>query len=243
MSQPVHRAPRHRGAPANPLVDVPHKAARTTAKTTLLLSVLAIGGTSAAVASGVAFDEPNNTDALASAGQDVNGALPTLSADERAARDSDSVSRSSDREVTPRVPADRRELADPQKEASLGIMSATSQAVAGVEKVAPKVKKVVPTGDPQEIAKAMLGDFGWGDDQFGCLVSLWNKESGWRVDAENPSGAYGIPQSLPGSKMASAGSDWRTNPATQIKWGLGYIQDSYGSPCSAWAHSQADNWY
>ena len=77
-----------------------------------------------------------------------------------------------------------------------------------------------------------------------CLVSLWNRESGWNVSATNASsGAYGIPQSLPASKMASAGSDWRTNAATQIKWGLGYIKATYGSPCGAWGHSQATGWY
>ena len=77
----------------------------------------------------------------------------------------------------------------------------------------------------------MLGDFGWGQGQFGCLDSLWMKESGWSTSASNgSSGAYGIPQSLPGSKMSSAGPDWQTNPATQIKWGLGYIKERYGSP-------------
>ena len=87
----------------------------------------------------------------------------------------------------------------------------------------------------------MLGSYGWGDDQFGCLVSLWNKESGWNYQAYNrSSGAYGIPQALPGSKMGSAGADWQTNPATQIAWGLGYISGRYGSPCGAWAHSQSD---
>ncbi len=97
-------------------------------------------------------------------------------------------------------------------------------------------------GSPQAIAQAKLASRGWAG-QFSCLNSLWSKESGWRVSASNPSGAYGIPQSLPGSKMASAGSDWRTNPATQIEWGLDYISSTYGSPCSAWAHSRADNWY
>ncbi len=86
--------------------------------------------------------------------------------------------------------------------------------------------------------------FGWGSDQFRCLDFLWTRESGWRADAYNASsGAYGIPQSLPGSKMASAGADWRTNAATQIDWGLGYIDARYGSPCAAWAHSEATNWY
>ena len=96
----------------------------------------------------------------------------------------------------------------------------------------------------QGIAREMLLARGWGDDQFSCLVKLWNKESGWRVDADNPrSSAYGIPQALPGSKMASVGADWRTNPATQITWGLGYISGRYGTPCGAWSHSQAKNWY
>ena len=83
------------------------------------------------------------------------------------------------------------------------------------------------SADPRSVARAMLGDFGWGEGQFGCLDSLWMKESGWNTSASNgSSGAYGIPQSLPGSKMASAGPDWQSNPATQIKWGLGYIQDA-----------------
>ncbi|QEW02904.1 phospholipase [Microbacterium lushaniae] len=86
--------------------------------------------------------------------------------------------------------------------------------------------------------------YGWGGDQFSCLVSLWEKESNWNYQAYNPSsGATGIPQALPGSKMASAGPDWQTNAATQIAWGLDYIARAYGSPCSAWGHSQATNWY
>jgi hypothetical protein len=98
-------------------------------------------------------------------------------------------------------------------------------------------------GTAQSIAYNMLASFGFSKSQFGCLDNLWNAESGWRWNAENASGAYGIPQSLPGSKMASAGADWRTNPATQIKWGLGYIKGIYGTPCGAWAHEQADGWY
>ena len=90
----------------------------------------------------------------------------------------------------------------------------------------------------------MLGSFGWSSGEFSCLVSLWDRESGWNTYASNPSsGAYGIPQVLPGSKMASAGADWATNPATQIRWGLGYIQQVYGSPCAAWGHSQSVGWY
>ena len=95
----------------------------------------------------------------------------------------------------------------------------------------------------QAIARDMLAARGWGDDQFGCLVELWNRESGWNVYASNPSGAYGIPQALPGSKMATAGADWQTNPATQISWGLGYITGRYGTPCGAWDTVQSQGWY
>ncbi|MFE7845083.1 lytic transglycosylase domain-containing protein [Microbacterium sp. NPDC057407] len=99
-------------------------------------------------------------------------------------------------------------------------------------------------GSAQAIAYQMVLARGWGDDQFACLVALWNKESGWRVNAYNASsGAYGIPQALPGNKMATAGADWETNPATQISWGLGYIGGRYGSPCGAWGHSQSVGWY
>jgi hypothetical protein len=99
-------------------------------------------------------------------------------------------------------------------------------------------------GSAQAIAHDIVVSRGWGEDQFSCLVSLWNKESGWRVNAENSSsGAYGIPQALPGSKMGSAGADWATNPATQIQWGLGYITGRYGTPCGAWGHSVDNGWY
>jgi hypothetical protein len=86
--------------------------------------------------------------------------------------------------------------------------------------------------------------YGWGDAQFGCLVKLWKRESNWRANARNRhSGAYGIPQALPGRKMATVDSDWRTNPITQMKWGAGYIKGRYGTPCGAWDHSERRGWY
>lgn len=101
--------------------------------------------------------------------------------------------------------------------------------------------------DPKGAARVLMADYGWTSDaQYNCLVNLWTGESGWRYTAENPSsGAYGIPQSLPGSKMAQMGGDWRTNPLTQIKWGLWYINASYGNPCNAWSTWQArsPHWY
>jgi hypothetical protein len=99
-------------------------------------------------------------------------------------------------------------------------------------------------GTPREIAKNLLADHGWAESQFSCLDSLWTKESRWKTSADNPtSTAYGIPQALPGNRMAAYGSDWRTNPVVQIKWGLDYIENTYGSPCSAWSHSKAKGWY
>lgn len=93
-------------------------------------------------------------------------------------------------------------------------------------------------------ARKSLTAFGLRLSEWGDLVKLWNQESGWRVAATNPSsGAYGIPQALPADKMASAGADWKTNPFTQIRWGLGYIRQRYGSIAAAWAHEQHFGWY
>jgi hypothetical protein len=90
----------------------------------------------------------------------------------------------------------------------------------------------------------ILPSFGFSTSEMSALSQLWENESGWDETAENSgSGAYGIPQALPGSKMASAGADWRTNPATQIRWGLGYIKERYGSPSAAWSFWQSNNWY
>jgi hypothetical protein len=99
-------------------------------------------------------------------------------------------------------------------------------------------------GTAKAIAWELVAARGWDTAQYDCLVALWQRESNWNVYAHNPSsGAYGIPQALPGTKMASAGADWATNPATQIAWGLGYIAARYTNPCGAWEHSELKNWY
>jgi hypothetical protein len=122
--------------------------------------------------------------------------------------------------------------------------AAKQSAQAAAQQVTQQAAVAVATGSPQQIADGMLGQFGWSSSQFSCLDPLWTQESGWNVSASNPgSGAYGIPQALPGSKMASAGADWETDAVTQIRWGLEYIQSTYGSPCGAWAHEEADGWY
>ena len=99
-------------------------------------------------------------------------------------------------------------------------------------------------GTAESIAFNMMSSFGFDPNtQFSCLNNIWTRESGWRWNAANASGAYGIPQALPGDKMASAGADWQTDPTTQIKWGLGYIQATYGTPCNAWSFWMANGWY
>ena len=99
--------------------------------------------------------------------------------------------------------------------------------------------------NPKEIARQILKNkFGYGSSQFSCFDNIIIRESMWKVNATNPSsGAYGIPQALPGSKMASEGNDWRTNPATQIIWAIKYMKDRYGSPCAAWSFKRAKGWY
>ena len=123
--------------------------------------------------------------------------------------------------------------------ASSGNSTSTGGGVTTVSAPAPD------PGTAQSIAYNMLPSFGFSQSsQWGCLLNIWNRESGWNYQAENPySGAYGIPQALPGDKMASAGADWQTNPATQIKWGLGYIQSIYGTPCGAWNFELANGYY
>ncbi|WP_395243112.1 hypothetical protein ACGGZK_13265 [Agromyces sp. MMS24-K17] len=129
------------------------------------------------------------------------------------------------------------------REAAAAAAAAAASGGAGSTAPPPSGVVVDPAGH-KAYARSAIGAYGWGDGEYQCLVLLWTRESSWRADAYNASsGAYGIPQSLPGSKMASAGADWRTNGRTQVDWGLGYIAARYGSPCGAWAHSERYNWY
>jgi hypothetical protein len=139
----------------------------------------------------------------------------------------------------------RPKLASPQvaaSQASGGGSSSGGSSGTSSGTTVPVVAAPAP-GTAKSIAFQMMTSFGFPTSEFGCLDNLWMRESGWIYDAENASGAYGIPQSLPGSKMASAGADWQTNAATQIRWGLGYIKSTYGSPCAAWSHEQSAGWY
>ncbi|SMH36004.1 hypothetical protein SAMN06295885_1202 [Rathayibacter oskolensis] len=122
----------------------------------------------------------------------------------------------------------------------------TAKTIAALSTYAGRTDGMSPA-QAQSYARSAIGRYGWGQDQMdACLVPLWNGESGWRWNALNrSSGAYGIPQALPASKMAAYGSDYQTNAATQIDWGLAYIADRYGSPCSAWSswNSKTPHWY
>lgn len=105
-------------------------------------------------------------------------------------------------------------------------------------------ERVLEEGTPKQIAKLLVQERGWSERQYDCLVPLWKRESGWNPRAHNSSsGAHGIPQALPGSKMARFGDDWRTNPVTQIRWGLWYIENRYGTPCGAWSFWRRNHWY
>ncbi|WP_110208083.1 lytic transglycosylase domain-containing protein [Nocardioides daejeonensis] len=223
MSKHKKYVPKHRA----PAVGAPKRIVRTT----VVMSGIAVAATGATVASGVLGGSAGQV-AASTAGASLAGADVTLDAEtlnERARQQP--VSRSGLRDEVDRRDAD---VAAPEP----ALLSAETEGNAITR------TEDVTGGDPKEIAKALLAEFGFGSDQFSCLDSLWTRESNWRVNADNPtSSAYGIPQALPGSKMASAGADWATNPATQIRWGLGYIQARYGTPCSAWGHSQARGWY
>ena len=210
--------------PERTALDAPRKAVRAT----VLFGGLAAAATGSVVAGGLALGHGDSSLAAASVSAPTqqkadhdDAVAPT------AVRRDANVSRSSD----------RRAATDPAKAAALAAAAESQvRAIAVTEDAA--------DGDPKAIASALLGDYGWESSQFGCLDRLWTRESNWNVHAHNASsGAHGIPQSLPGSKMASAGPDWEDNPVTQIKWGLGYIQGRYGSPCNAWGHSESHGWY
>lgn len=228
MSKHKKYVPKHRHVPERPARSrsIPTLPSGRTLRSAAAMSSAAVAVTGIAVGGGLL----GGTVGVGSAAGDIGTPVSTT----RAAATSADAEIARDRgEVVSRT-SDRRGETDPAQEAALA--AGTGPAITGSVDLA--------DGDPRDIARALMGEFGFGSDQFGCLDSLWTRESNWNPAAHNPSsGAHGIPQSLPGSKMASVGPDWATNPVTQITWGLGYIQDRYGSPCAAWGHSQARGWY
>lgn len=208
-------APKHRGAPKKPV--------RTGVRNVTVLSGVAVAATGIAVSSGV----------LGAGAPSTGGAAVALSSSHvgnhlspaELARREHQVSRSANDRMAAAAQLKSRNLDD-----------ATGKAVTHSEDLS--------HADPRTLAQRLLPQFGFSTGEFSCLDELWNSESGWNVHADNPaSSAYGIPQALPGSKMASAGPDWANNAETQIRWGLGYIRSSYGTPCSAWSFKQSHGWY
>ncbi|MFE9770512.1 transglycosylase SLT domain-containing protein [Streptomyces sp. NPDC005931] len=130
-----------------------------------------------------------------------------------------------------------RTLATPKKALAGAALAA---AACGTLIAAPAQAATTGAASAQATAKKMIGN----SAQYQCFSKIVQHESNWDVNATNASsGAYGLVQALPASKMASAGADWRTNPATQIEWGLDYMKDRYGSPCGAWNFWQSNGWY
>lgn len=214
MSKSEKYVPSHRAPGKHKAIkDAPKRALRTS----LVLTGVAAAATGVSVSSGVLGSPSGARADLAAAS--TGGVPAAAGALER--RETTSVSRS-----------DRRGSADATKEAALA--AAEGPAVTRSENVA--------SGDPRDVARALLPQFGFADSEFSCLDSLYVSESNWRIDADNPSStAYGIPQALTGLHELPA--DYMTSAESQIRWGLGYIRDVYGTPCNAWSFKQGNNWY
>ena len=137
---------------------------------------------------------------------------------------------------------EKKKAAEAEKKAKAA--SSSSSSGGGGIVVGPVPESCAEYSGHRETGCTLMMAAGFGIDQFPCLDKLWKKESGWNPKAHNSSsGAHGIPQALPGKKMASVGPNWESDAATQIKWGLGYIEGRYGTPCKAWAKSQSSGWY
>lgn len=221
------------------------------------VAMVMLGSLGATVAIGDPADAGDlATAALAAPQQDAagSGSEPSGSretADRDAARLAESrrstnVSRSASREEARRQAEKEKKAKEKAEKAAKAKKEAEEAAKPVSERDFTNAQIAKIQADPKPYAIELMREYGWDDSQWGCLEQLWIGESDWEWDATNSSsGAYGIPQSLPADKMASAGSDWKTNPITQIDWGLNYIKLSYGSPCSAlnfW-NNQDPHWY
>jgi hypothetical protein len=210
---PQKYVPKHR-APSSSVAAI--HAPRKVLRTTVMFSSVAVAATAGVVTTGVSA-APMAVSSSADSVRETAEPLSPADLEQRAA----TVSRS-----------DRRDEADPAKEAALS--QADGPAVTRTEDLGSE--------DPRDIGRALLAEYGFSSDQYACLDSLWVSESDWRVDADNPtSSAYGIPQAL--TELHDLPADYMTSAEAQIRWGLDYIADSYGSPCSAWSFKQANNWY
>ena len=210
---PEKYVPKHRSAPP--------RRVRTGARNAVYYSGVAVVATGLSVSAGVS----------AKGVPGLGGNVVKLSAGKAQLSETDLAERE---QSASRSIGDRRTAADSLKSAAL--QDANGVAVTGSEDLT--------KADPRTLARALMPLYGLASSEFSCVDNIWNHESRWNVHADNPySSAYGIPQALPGSKMASAGPDWQNNAETQIRWGLNYIKTRYGSACSAWSFKQAHGWY
>ena len=202
-----------------------HSALRTGLRNTLVATGVAAAATGISVSTGVL----NSDGALTNTAAAASNLTAPSNADEVTVDDllnrEQAVSRSA---------GDRRTTVDQLKVSALADSRGTART---------KVVRI-RSADPKQLARALMPEYGMSSAEFGCLDNIWSQESGWNIHADNPSSsAYGIPQALPGSKMSSAGPDWANNAETQIRWGLGYIRDRYGSACGAWGFKSGHGWY
>ena len=232
--------------------------ARPTAGLVALSAVLVLGGTTAMAGTVTGESTPTSVVAVsqsrANAEVRVNRSTDRLSQLSRAkklAAQQAAARKAALKRAAAKKAAAQQARATAAKRAAAKKAAAKKARIAAAKRAAAKrasrsaIRSIAPnTGSNRRIGREMAAKRGWTGDQWTCLNNLWTKESGWSSRATNASGsAGGIPQALPASKMASAGDDWRTNPATQIKWGLRYISGRYGNPCGAWRHFQNRNWY
>lgn len=226
MSKSDKYVPKHRAPGKHKAARVPRRALRTG----VALTGLAVAATGVSVTGGLFSQDP---DALVPAAADVATTAPaeTDPAAEAAAEptmDAAALEERAGRQVASR--SARR--TDAAKAAALEMSGGSG--VTRSEKLS--------EGDPRDIARVLLPAYGFSSDQFSCLDALYVSESDWRVDADNPtSSAYGIPQAL--TQLHDLPADYMTSAESQIRWGLEYIQDTYGTPCSAWSFKQGNGWY
>ena len=229
MSKSDKYAPKHRAPGKHKAARAPRRALRTG----VALTGIAAAVTGVSVTGGLASSDP---DALTPAAADVATTAPSAptasepTASEPTAEASDTAV---DEQRSSRQVASRSARRTDKAKATALEMSGGS-AVTRSEKLS--------EGDPRDIARALLPAYGFSSDQFSCLDSLYVSESDWRIDADNPtSSAYGIPQAL--TQLHDLPADYMTSAESQIRWGLEYIQDTYGTPCSAWSFKQGNGWY
>ena len=212
---PTHRAPGKHKAARGP---------RRALRTGVALTGLAAAVTGVSVVGGMSSTDAGLTPAAADVAP-TTASAPVDSGD--AATTGDVLAERAKRQVASR--SSRRDA---------------TKATALTMSAGPVVTKsqTLSAGDPRDIARALLPVYGYSSDQFSCLDSLYMSESGWRVDADNPSSsAYGIPQAL--TQLHDLPADYMTSAESQIRWGLEYIQDTYGSPCGAWSFKAGHGWY